>query len=183
MLVNVGGEPIAPASADAFLRTVDPLFFLKWVNGGKYAFSYWAIMRRWEERDPRRERIQRGELPASADADVFHFLPADCPAEQVEGYVLRFFQRSVDKPKEAAQAAESTEKHNAGVRADAIAALKEEVIDRTIRMDTHERELAAGATTAHPMVTVGVDLKPDLINDPQPKHTPQRPDFKNRRKN
>lgn len=157
MLLNLRGEPIAPASANAFLATVDPLFFLKWVTGAR---QYWAIMRRWEARDPRRERIQRGELEADKDFDIFHFLPDDCPAEEVEGYVQRFFLRSGNKAQEAEQAVEATQKQNAAVKAKHLEAIKNDVFEETIRRDKHDNLVAAGVEAAHPMVTVAKDISP-----------------------
>lgn len=87
-LLAIQIERNPPADVVRRLKQVDDRLDLKFVNyptidyGNVNATQYWAIIYRWQENDPRRVMIQRGDMPAHADYDVVTFLPLDCPVEQ-----------------------------------------------------------------------------------------------------
>lgn len=149
MLVTALNDPVAPPIAQAALRAVDPRFFLRWVNG---VMSYWAICERWRDADPRRERIKQGELSPDHDWDVIGFLPLGCSAEEVEGYILREFERVTDPKKQAAEQVDAIEKANDANKAKIVEAFENEQAERTTTK--HELFMQAGLETANAQIIV-----------------------------
>jgi len=66
---------------------VDPKLGLRFVPFPTGAV--WAITLAWDEFDPRRERIQKGELSREHDFDALTYLPLDCSPHEAFGYFTR----------------------------------------------------------------------------------------------
>jgi hypothetical protein len=155
MLITPLGDPIAPVRAQEHLRAVDPRLFLLWVKG---VMNYWAICERWIERDVRREFIQNGSIAADRDFDVKCFLPRECSAEEVEGFVLRNFVRVTDAAKQGAEAVDTVNEYNAKHRENLIEAVIDEQGEKGKRSTKHDFEVQAGLATANAQVTVATNL-------------------------
>jgi hypothetical protein len=151
MLVTALNDPVAPPLAQAALRAVDPRFHLRWVSG---VMRYWAICEHWRDNDPRRERIKQGEITPDAAWDVIAFLPLGCSAEEVEGYVLREFERVSDPKKQAAEQVDAIEKANNANKAKIVDAFTEEQGEKGLRTTKHDLLMQAGLETANAQIIV-----------------------------
>lgn len=119
--------------------------------------GYWALTEKWRPRDPRRERIQSGEIPADKDFDIKHLFPRDLPMESIAAYVETHWgprNSSRTPAEEAARQAEAREKVKAAKHEEKMNTFDEEQEYKVIHTTDHERRLLGGDTTetAHPMV-------------------------------
>lgn len=85
--VNERGVPQAPADVVRRLRALDPGLSLTCYRWG--ITDSWAVVYAWAENDPRRARIQSGELPPDAAIDILGYLPLDARPEDAIGVVGR----------------------------------------------------------------------------------------------
>lgn len=65
------GRFLPPAGVQERLRQIDPALGLEWFDDP----FCWGITWQWRDDDPRREMIQRGEIPEGSDRDVLAFAP------------------------------------------------------------------------------------------------------------
>lgn len=123
--------------------------------------AYWAIKEQWSERDPRRARIARQEIPPTADSDIITTFPATVRAEDVVAWIDRHYgsRTSVDSTKDAQRVTEATEQRLATTQAAKVERFTNEVVERGAKMTMRDRRLIAGAEAAHPMVA-GFGEKP-----------------------
>lgn len=91
MPVYLPYTPEAPPEAVRRLKQIDPNLNLKFVefpspDDDRDGPRWWALALDWEEHDPRRAMIARGEL-GNAPFDILGYLPLDCGAHEAYGYV------------------------------------------------------------------------------------------------
>ena len=123
--------------------------------------AYWAIKERWPDRDPRRERIKRQEIPPNADSDIITTFPASVRADDVVAWVDKHYgTRTTADPTKAAQTVtDAAESRMATNQAAKVERFTDTVVERGARMTMHERRVLSGGESAHPMVA-GFGEKP-----------------------
>lgn len=77
--------PLPPSDVVRAVQRVDPSLELKWLP----MMATWAVIAPWRESDPRRAKVQQGEIGAGAAFDIICHLPADCPVDAAEDYLRR----------------------------------------------------------------------------------------------
>lgn len=87
MLYDAAGSPVAPPEIERRLKQVHDGLTLRWMAAGA-GDSYWAVCCRWEESDPRWQRVQSGQIPESQAVDMVTMLPVDCPVSEAYGYFV-----------------------------------------------------------------------------------------------
>jgi len=85
---NERGIPMASPAVLARLRDLDPAIELRAYRTGAVGYQ-WAATWQWPENDPRRARIQAGELPPSQAFDIIAWVPLDVSQDEVPSYVER----------------------------------------------------------------------------------------------
>jgi hypothetical protein len=88
-IIGLDGDPLAPPEILERLHRVDPALGMKFIQE-----IGWAVTYRWPLDDPRRARVQLGELGPGAEYDIFAFLPEDCSPDEAFGYIERKFVRN-----------------------------------------------------------------------------------------
>lgn len=73
--VGLGGMPVPTPEVVERLKAIDPQLGIIWMHGLKA----WAFIWRWNEHDPRRGMIQRGEMHPDDDFDVMEWAPCEMP--------------------------------------------------------------------------------------------------------
>lgn len=98
MLYNAYGNPEPSPEIQRRLRALDPRLFLEYLPD--FA-KHWAVKCRWRHDDRRWEKVQTGQVPESAAADIVCWLPIDCSADEAPAYLERslgvFSQRHADR--------------------------------------------------------------------------------------
>lgn len=154
-IVQGNGIPVAPDHIQAILAEINPRLTLRFIDG---AVSYWTICERWQDNDPRRERIRNGEIDPKGDFDVRAFLPRGCSPEEVEGYIARNFVRVTDPEKQAQEAIEQTTRQNKAVQDK----LKDDFLqvqdDKAARTTSHELSVQLGRDTANAQIIVPANV-------------------------
>lgn len=54
-----------------------------------YTNAAWAIIETWRPEDPRRARVQRGEMPEDMAFDICGYLPVTCSVDEAPAYIER----------------------------------------------------------------------------------------------
>lgn len=80
------GVPIPSPSVMERLRLIDPLLDLKPFRFGDNGIE-WAATFKWPADDPRRERIQKGEIPPDQDSDIIAFIPLTVSVDEIPAYL------------------------------------------------------------------------------------------------
>lgn len=147
-IVNLRGEPVPPSEAIKRLNAIDRRLTLKWVGG---LAPYWGIVEPWSDDDPRWQDVSRGLVPKESAYEVRAMLPPDCSPEEVEGFVLRYFERVTDPKRQAFMKLERVRQHNQAVKQAHKEAFLVEQEEKHARTTKHELELVVGGATAHPI--------------------------------
>lgn len=145
-------DPDPPEAVVRELQREDPRWFLQFAHFPK---PHWNVCQRWSLGDPKRARIQNGAIPPDADFDVICYCSIDIRADDVAGYVRQHLYRISDRDdvqKAADREQAAIDAHNAAARSGRLTHAKKELEHRLSRMTSHDRLLAAGATTAHTMI-------------------------------
>lgn len=152
MLLTANGHLAPPQAAAQRLAQISPRLRMDLVPsvGG----AYWAIKEAWPDRDPRRERIQRQEIPASAAFDIVTTFRATIPADDVVAWIDQHYgpRQATDPVREAAAQTDATESRLAQHQAAKVDAAVARAEDQHKRTTAHQRRVLAGGETAHPMV-------------------------------
>jgi hypothetical protein len=77
------GRPLPPTELVEKLRQFDPRIGLFYTNAA------WAITEAWTEEDPRRARIQAGEMQPEFAFDIAGYLPVTCSLDEALPYIER----------------------------------------------------------------------------------------------
>lgn len=80
LVVNERGVPQPSEAVASRLRGLDPCLGLRCYQWG--VTQQWALVYAWRDTDPRRARIQTGELDPNTAVDIIGYLPLDCSPEQ-----------------------------------------------------------------------------------------------------
>lgn len=80
---DANGRPQPPAELVAKLKQFDPRIGLFYTNVA------WAITEAWREDDPRRERIQQGDIQPEMCFDICGYLPVTCALDEALPYIER----------------------------------------------------------------------------------------------
>lgn len=103
-LIIPGGQSVIPQDVTDRLKQIDPK--LKIVAKQRTVFdsgaegdrpelqTVWYVVMEWPENDPRWRMVQWGQVSPDNAFDLLAQLPADCPIEQVPGYLARQLKRS-----------------------------------------------------------------------------------------
>jgi len=104
-IVVPGGQSQVPTDVQNRVRAIDPDLFLRptvqgYIDAGANGDDYkqttvWQLCLKWGQNDPRRERVKRGEYPEEAACDLLCVIPADCPLDQVPGYIAKHLNRGL----------------------------------------------------------------------------------------
>lgn len=93
VLSNARGIPQAPSDIVASLKRIEDRLDLLHLRPSEHEYigdpnarGTWAIIINWLGNDPRRSRIQSGELDPTAAFDYICALPFDCPPDQARTY-------------------------------------------------------------------------------------------------
>jgi hypothetical protein len=76
----------------------------------------WALTLEWSASDPRRERVQRGELAPNKAYDILCYLPADASADEAYGYLVRSLKAWNGNKAEVDELLRNVARYNVGVR-------------------------------------------------------------------
>lgn len=84
------------------LKQIDPNLNLKFVEmptteDFRDAHRWWALVLDWEQNDPRRAMIARGDL-GNAPYDILGYLPLDCSPAESFGYVQNVLIKQKTRP-------------------------------------------------------------------------------------
>jgi hypothetical protein len=85
---NEYGVPIPSAELQERVRRVDPAIQLRAFYWGRNEIR-WAAQYAWPENDPRRARIQSGELDPAKAWDIICYAPLDCSPDEFVGLLDR----------------------------------------------------------------------------------------------
>lgn len=77
------GRPLPPQDLLERIQRFDPRIGLFYTNAA------WAITEAWKDDDPRRERIQQGEMQPEFAFDVCGYLPVTCSLDEALPYIER----------------------------------------------------------------------------------------------
>jgi hypothetical protein len=98
VLTDARGIPQAPSDIVQSLKRIDDRLDLLHLRPSEVEYldnpnarGTWAIIINWTDHDPRRARIQSGELDPTAAFDYIATLPMDCPPDQARA----FFEKAV----------------------------------------------------------------------------------------
>lgn len=159
-------EPQPPTEIVRRLRQVHAALGLKFYHPAA-GFSSWAVTWTWAANDPRRERIQRGEIRPDADFDIIAWLPLDCPVAEAAAYVERAVKHY---PREDIQNLTNRLHHYNAVEAPA-----ENWREVEAAVMTRAEDLGKAAT---PRAAVAVELRESeqaTPAPPQPAAAPEKP--------
>lgn len=80
---GLDGRPQPPVELIERLHQYDPRIGLFYTNAA------WAITEAWKETDPRRERIQQGDMQPEMAFDIAGYLPITCSLDEALPYIER----------------------------------------------------------------------------------------------
>lgn len=80
---GLDGRPQPPLELIAKLQQYDPRVGLFYTNAA------WAITEAWKEDDPRRARIQQGDMQPEMAFDICGYLPITCSLDEALPYIER----------------------------------------------------------------------------------------------
>lgn len=166
LLVNHRGEVQPPAEASRRLAAFgDGSFSLRWFPSS----ATWGLMRAWRDDDPRRALIRSGEV-GNDPYDCVLFLPTDCPAEQVTGYLANHIK----------WLPEGAARNELAALCDALVVENEQQIDRNIAKATEGTdewiEVRGHRLTDTPRVyNAGIPAPPTQTTTPAVPVVPQKP--------
>lgn len=83
---NERGVPIPSPVVMERVRAIDPLLDLKPFRFGDNGIE-WAATFKWPADDPRRARIQSGELAPDSDSDIIAFIPLRVSVDEIPAYL------------------------------------------------------------------------------------------------
>lgn len=83
---NERGVPIPSPVVMERVRAIDPLLDLKPFRFGDNGIE-WAATFKWPADDPRRARIQAGELAPDQDSDIIAFIPLRVGVDEIPAYL------------------------------------------------------------------------------------------------
>lgn len=90
---NAFGVPIPSPEVEARVRDIEPTMKLRAYRLGEEADRtpriQWAAVMDWPEHDPKRARVQSGELDPAMAFDIVAFLPLDISPAEIPGYLER----------------------------------------------------------------------------------------------
>lgn len=155
-LVAAFNEPVPSPEVQRALSQEDERWFLKF---SRFPKPHWDVCERWLENDPRRAKIRDGTLPIGCAFDVLCYCPPDIRSDEVLAYVRPRIRRVHDARRMSEQQLQENDRANERARLERIGAFREELRHQNKNMTSHEAQLLAGATTAHPMIQ-GADLTP-----------------------
>lgn len=159
----------APAAAVAALHAKSSRLGLKLIPS--MTGAYWGVLEQWRFDDPRYERIQRGEIPAGSDMDLIQTFSADMRAEDVVSWVATHYGDRVldtrDAEIEALRRSIEIDRANTAKKEARLNAFLADS-EQKVKDDTpHQRRLAVGADTVHPMVSGFGDAPPRNQDKPK----------------
>lgn len=166
-LVTPRGDPVISAEVERRLedynRRQGTRYAIRW-QASAWGIAYFGLFEQWAERDPRRERIQKGEMDVSQARDLVTMFPPECRADEMLGWMERNLRGWSNDPAGDAQKIVERRMAQHGTHIEgAVDALVEEGTDRIVREDDHARRLRAGVERAHPMVMVAADWAPKRL--------------------
>ena len=132
------GAAVPPQDLVRRFKQVDDRLDVKFIHyphvnyGNTNVQEYWAIIIRWPDDDPRRQLIQRGDLPEHGDFDVISFLPLDCSVEQAFSFFENACRGQVRDRQDVRRFLERLHKFNENVQEEAmkpVTELAEELIE------------------------------------------------------
>ena len=92
-------QPFAPEASPALLKRLQEIDSRLGFKYLPIADGCWAITEKWGPDDPRRSRIQSGDMPPNADFDVLGYAPTSATADDALDILLkRLRQRVADQP-------------------------------------------------------------------------------------
>ena len=80
---NAQGNPMPSPELVDRIKRFDPRI------GLFYTKAAWAVTETWREDDPRRERIQKGELQPEYAFDICGYLPITCSLDEAPAFLAR----------------------------------------------------------------------------------------------
>jgi hypothetical protein len=83
MVRGLDGRPQPPVELIERLKKFDARIGLFYTNAS------WAITEAWKETDPRRERIQQGDMQPEMAFDICGYLPITCSLDEALPYIER----------------------------------------------------------------------------------------------
>jgi hypothetical protein len=105
VLTDARGIPQAPSDIVASLKRIDDRLDLLHLRPSEVEYldnpnarGTWAIIINWTDHDPRRARIQSGELDPTAAFDYIVTLPMDCPPDQARAYFEKAVKGAAHMP-------------------------------------------------------------------------------------
>ena len=98
-LIIPGGGSMVPAEVQDRLKQIDPALYIQpkqrtifdsGAEGDRPQLQWvWYVVAKWPDNDPRWRMVKYGQTDPENAFDVLAQLPADCPLEQVPGYLTR----------------------------------------------------------------------------------------------
>jgi len=170
MLLDKDGTPAPPQAALAMLKTKSSRLGLKMFPS--MAGAYFGVTEEWKWDDPRRVRIQQGEIPPGSDFDLIHSFPPDMRAEDCAAWVQeRYGDRILDTAEAEAESLRRSielDRRNIAKKEARLEAFEQQNERKVLDDTAHQRRVAAGIETAHPMVA-GFGDTPKRSTDKAPK--------------
>lgn len=86
VLLNSAGTPEPSPHVQRRLRAAHPGLFLRFLP---QSGEHWAICLEWAGNDPRRAKVQSGDMAPERAHDIIGFLPMTCGADEAPAYIER----------------------------------------------------------------------------------------------
>lgn len=158
-LITAQGHPIPPQEVVQRLKQLSDRLSIEWVDGA-WGAAYFGLFQRWGPEDPRWAQVQSGQVPEHQARDLVQMFPRECSAHDMAAYVENRWgdrNRANDPVKAAEYAVEQAQRRLDAAKALLVDKVVNKSVTESLKTDSHDRLVRAGAERAHPMVAGGLE--------------------------
>ena len=152
-IIDEKGHPVPPQEV---VKRLPPGASIKWIPAAAfYGTAYFALLKDWEQNDPRWARVRSGEYPEKDARDIVQMFPRECRPADMAAYVEhRWGHRQADPLAEANRMIEEGMKLRQQAEAEAVDRAVQYADDHSRSETNHSLELRNNDGTANAQITM-----------------------------